>query len=92
MYKHLVRVLVAIETLLFFIPMAYAQSTILDLPRASQHAVVTQRLGITDVSINYHRPAGQQTQDMGQHRALWRRVAGRRQRKYHHCILGSGRH
>ncbi|OLB20321.1 MAG: hypothetical protein AUH15_11800 [Acidobacteriales bacterium 13_2_20CM_55_8] len=36
--------------------MAYAQSTILDLPRASQHAVVTQRIGITDVSINYHRP------------------------------------
>src|SRR2546423_5950216 len=56
MYKHLERVLVTIQGLLFFIPMAYAQSTILDLPRASQHAVVTQRIGITDVSINYHRP------------------------------------
>jgi len=55
-FKHLVRVLVTIQGLLFFIPMAYAQSTILDLPRASQHAVVTQRIGITDVSINYHRP------------------------------------
>jgi tetratricopeptide (TPR) repeat protein len=28
----------------------------LDLPRASQHAVVTQRIGITDITINYHRP------------------------------------
>ena len=56
MYKHLGRVLVTIQGLLFFIPMAYAQSTILDLPRASQHAVVTQRIGITDVSITYHRP------------------------------------
>jgi hypothetical protein len=56
MYKHLGRVLVTIQGLLFFIPVAYAQSTILDLPRASQHAVVTQRIGITDVTINYHRP------------------------------------
>jgi hypothetical protein len=28
----------------------------LNLPRASQHASVTQRIGITDVTINYHRP------------------------------------
>jgi tetratricopeptide (TPR) repeat protein len=28
----------------------------MDLPRPSQHAVVTQRIGITDVTINYHRP------------------------------------
>lgn len=56
MYKHLVHALFAIETLLLFVSMAYAQSTILDLPRASQHAVVTQRIGITNVSINYHRP------------------------------------
>jgi len=28
----------------------------LDLPRQSQHAVVTQRIGITDITINYHRP------------------------------------
>jgi hypothetical protein len=32
-----------------------AQS-ILDLPRASQHAQVTQRIGLTDVTINYSRP------------------------------------
>jgi len=35
---------------------AHAQSAVLDLPRDSQHAVVTQRIGITDVTINYHRP------------------------------------
>jgi len=28
----------------------------LDLPRQSQHAVVTQRIGITDITVNYHRP------------------------------------
>jgi len=33
-----------------------AQSLVLDLPRQSQRAVVAQRLGITDVSITYHRP------------------------------------
>jgi hypothetical protein len=35
---------------------ASAQSFVLDLPRQSQHAVITQRLGITDITINYHRP------------------------------------
>jgi hypothetical protein len=28
----------------------------LDLPRPSQHALVTQRIGLTDVTINYSRP------------------------------------
>jgi len=28
----------------------------LNLPRASQHARVTQRIGITDITVNYHRP------------------------------------
>src|SRR5262252_5631518 len=35
---------------------ARAQSALLDLPRDSQHAKVMQRIGITDVTINYHRP------------------------------------
>ena len=56
MYKHFARVLATIQGLLLFITMAHAQSAILDLPRASQRAVVTQRIGITDVSISYHRP------------------------------------
>ena len=33
-----------------------AQSFVLDLPRQSQHATVSQRVGITDITINYHRP------------------------------------
>src|SRR5208283_1260135 len=33
-----------------------AQGIMLDLPRQSQHAVVEQRIGITDITINYHRP------------------------------------
>ena len=28
----------------------------LDLPRQSQHALVMQRIGITDITVNYHRP------------------------------------
>jgi len=41
-----------------------AQSLVLDLPRQSQHAVVSQRLGITDITINYHRP-------LVNHRKVW---------------------
>jgi len=33
-----------------------AQSALMDLPRPSQHAVLTQRIGITDITINYSRP------------------------------------
>jgi len=33
-----------------------AQSAVVDLPRGSQHAVVMQRIGITNITINYHRP------------------------------------
>lgn len=35
---------------------AMAQSAVLNLPRDSQHAVLTQRIGITDITINYSRP------------------------------------
>lgn len=35
---------------------ASAQSTQLDIPRDSQKAIVTQRIGITDITIRYHRP------------------------------------
>jgi len=37
-------------------PTCWAQSALLDLPRDSQHSVITQRIGITDITINYHRP------------------------------------
>jgi len=36
--------------------LSHAQSTVLDLPRQSQHALLTQRVGITDITVNYHRP------------------------------------
>jgi tetratricopeptide (TPR) repeat protein len=35
---------------------AGAQSAVLNLPRQSQHAMVSQRIGVTDITINYHRP------------------------------------
>lgn len=35
---------------------AQAQSALLNLPRDSQRAQVTQRVGITDITIRYHRP------------------------------------
>jgi len=33
-----------------------AQSAVLNLPRQSQHAMISQRVGVTDITINYHRP------------------------------------
>jgi hypothetical protein len=36
--------------------MSPAQSFVLDLPDPSQRAEVSQRIGLTDVTINYHRP------------------------------------
>ncbi len=35
---------------------ATGETVMLNLPRASQHALVSQRIGITDITINYHRP------------------------------------
>jgi len=35
---------------------ATSETLMLNLPRASQHALVSQRVGITDITINYHRP------------------------------------
>jgi len=55
-FKLLVRALLVIEGCLLLGSVANAQSFVLELPRPSQHAVVTQRVGITDVTINYHRP------------------------------------
>lgn len=40
----------------------------LDLPRQSQHALITQRIGITDITINYHRP-------LANGRQIWGKVA-----------------
>src|SRR5262249_26282647 len=38
------------------VPLSHAQSAILDLPRDSQRAEVMQKVGITNITIIYHRP------------------------------------
>jgi len=35
---------------------AQAQSLVMSLPRASQRAAATQRIGLTDITVTYHRP------------------------------------
>ena len=56
MLKHWVVALVAIAGISLGNPFCRAQSALLDLPRDSQRSAVTQRIGITDITINYHRP------------------------------------
>jgi hypothetical protein len=53
---HRVRLLVLLSGLLSLASLGHAQTVMLDLPLQSQHAVVTQRIGITDITVNYHRP------------------------------------
>ena len=54
MYK--LRFLLSLPCLALAATLASAQSTQLDLPLQSQHAIVTQRLGVTDITVDYHRP------------------------------------
>src|SRR5215469_8881494 len=35
---------------------ATGETLMLHLPRQSQHAMVVQRIGLTDITVNYHRP------------------------------------
>jgi hypothetical protein len=58
---HKVRVLLLTASVLLFATLSRAQTAtnetlMLNLPRASQHALISQRIGITDITINYHRP------------------------------------
>src|ERR1700735_127163 len=58
---HKVRLLALFSGVLLGASFCHAQTAtgetlMLDLPRASQHALVSQRIGITDITINYHRP------------------------------------
>jgi len=48
--------LIAAAVLFSGIATCRAQSILLDLPRDSQHSALTQRIGITDITISYHRP------------------------------------
>jgi tetratricopeptide (TPR) repeat protein len=56
MFKKSVVGFIVIFVLAFAVSSSQAQSALLDIPRQSQHAVVTERVGITDITINYHRP------------------------------------
>lgn len=47
---------------------AVSETLMLDLPRQSQHALLTQRIGITDITINYHRP-------LANGREIWGKIA-----------------
>jgi hypothetical protein len=52
-----------------------AQSLVLDLPLPSQPAEISQRIGITDVTIKYHRPLVNDRKIWGglvPYRAVWR--------------------
>jgi len=55
------RLLALFSTTLLLTSLSHAQTAtsetlMLDLPRQSQHARVMQRIGITDITVNYHRP------------------------------------
>jgi tetratricopeptide (TPR) repeat protein len=56
MLKHLVFIMVAVAGLSLGSGFCHAQSALLDLPRDSQHSTVSQRVGITDITIKYSRP------------------------------------
>ena len=50
------RFLITVACLVFLASLCQAQSALLDLPRKSQNAQVTQTIGITDVTVRYSRP------------------------------------
>jgi len=56
MQRHLLLAVLALASLFAGVPRSQAQSALLNLPRASQRARVSQRVGITDINITYHRP------------------------------------
>jgi hypothetical protein len=58
---HKVRLLALFAGVLSLAGLCHAQTAtgetlMLTLPRQSQHALITQRIGITDITVNYHRP------------------------------------
>lgn len=55
-YRHFVVGLLAVGAVSAAVPGVQAQSAMLDLPRDSQHAQINQKIGITNITINYHRP------------------------------------
>jgi tetratricopeptide (TPR) repeat protein len=57
--------LLAVAAGLAIAPAARAQSALLDLPRESQHAQITQKIGLTNITISYHRPLAKGRQVFG---------------------------
>jgi hypothetical protein len=55
-HRHPLLAILAVATVLTFTLPSQAQSALLDVPRDSQRAQVTQRIGVTDITIRYHRP------------------------------------
>src|SRR5579863_8350953 len=58
---HRTRLLVLLSGVLLVSGFCHAQTAtgetlMLNLPRQSQHAQISQRIGITDITINSHRP------------------------------------
>jgi hypothetical protein len=53
--RYILCVLLCLGLMLGVTP-GFAQSALMNLPRPSQHAVLTQRVGITDITVNYSRP------------------------------------
>jgi hypothetical protein len=56
MYRYFLSALLLAGVLSAVPPVAKAQSALLDLPRESQHAKISQKIGITDITIDYSRP------------------------------------
>jgi len=72
---HKVRFLLLIPCLMCVVTLCNAQSTQLDLPLQSQHATITQRVGVTDITIDYHRPLANDRKVWGglvPYGAVWR--------------------
>lgn len=70
---HRIRLLTLFSGVLLITSFSHAQTAtgetlMLDLPRQSQHAVVMQRIGITDITVNYHRP-------LANGRQIWGKLA-----------------
>src|ERR1035438_4337456 len=56
MSRGISKVVVLLVGVIAVAQISFAQSFVLDLPRQSQRAEISQRIGITDVTISYHRP------------------------------------
>jgi hypothetical protein len=56
MHRGIQKAFVLLVGIVVLSEISLAQSFVLDLPLQSQRAQITQRIGITDITISYHRP------------------------------------